>query len=147
MGLSEWLIANWFDAVQTIAIAAGFLNTAFVLRRDAKMRRMANTFELNRQHRDLWRHFADHPELQAILEARPLKRAPSIQEAGFVNLVIQHLQLVHRATKDKLYTPPEKIGTDIKSFFSRPIPRRVWEELKGFQPDDFVRFVEQQLNN
>jgi len=32
---------------------------------------------------------------------------------------------------------------DVREFFSLPIPRAVWNEMKSYQDSDFVRFVEE----
>jgi len=145
MGLLNWLVHNGFDAFQTLAIVVSFGVTVYTLRRDYRIRRLANTFEINRQHRDLWLHFSERPELASILESSARNQPISAAESEFVNLVILHLKLAHRAIQDRLYDAPEGLAVDIREFFRKPIPRRVWEEKKPFYGTEFVSFVEKHL--
>lgn len=145
MGVLNWLVHNGFDALQTLAIVVSFGVTAYTLRRDYRVRRLANTFEINRQHRDLWLHFSERPELARILESNAGDKPISAAETEFVNLVILHLKLAHRAIQDRLYDTPVGLARDIREFFGKPIPRRVWEEKKSFHGEAFVAFLEKHL--
>ena len=57
------------------------------------------------------------------------------------DLLILHLNAAFRALTDGVFMRPEALERDVKSFFSLPIPHAVWEELKTFQDQDFIKFV------
>jgi len=44
--------------------------------------------------------------------------------------------------RDKLFGTPDGLREDIRQFFARPIPKRVWDHTKALQDRRFVRFVE-----
>lgn len=44
-----------------------------------------------------------------------------------------------------MFVKLEGMQKDIKAFFSLPIPKAVWEQVKPFQDEDFVEFVENSL--
>lgn len=145
MGVLNWLAQHWFDTLQTLAIVVSFGVTAYTLRRDQRVRRLSNTFEINRQHRDLWLSFSQRPELARIFESTAENEGISTVETEFINLVILHLKLAHYAMREKLYEPPEGLSDDIRHFFTKPIPRRVWEEKKRFHGAAFTAFLEKHL--
>jgi hypothetical protein len=39
------------------------------------------------------------------------------------------------------------VEADIRQFFSRPIPRAVWEQTKVFQDHRFIAFVDRALES
>ena len=54
------------------------------------------------------------------------------------------LGVVNRAPR--LHDGVPFIHKDIERFFSLPIPRAVWEKVKDFQEEPFVRFVEKSID-
>lgn len=137
---------NWFEFFQSAFIVAGFVLAWQSSREEAKQRRIGNRWEIIKQHRDIWALGFARPELNRIndstadLAAKPL----SSEERLFVRMLILHLAGCFRAAKAEMYVLPEEMAADIRNFFSRPIPRAVWDELKGLQNKDFVLFVEGQ---
>ena len=138
------LWAQFDHILQNIGIIAGLLFTAVSLRAETKTRQIANMLAVTQNHRDIWQEIFRRPELQRVLdvnadlEQRPITR----EEEIFVNLVILHLNSVFQAMKDKLIVKPEGLQKDVGSFFTLPIPKAVWNEMKVLHEDDFIKFVE-----
>ena len=143
----EWVAEHWFDLLSAVGIIGGLLFTAVSLRSETKTRRIENLLTLTENHRELWsRLFEDH-NLDRVMDAAPdlSKRPLSREESIFVNLVIQHLNGAYEALKTGLTIKPEGLREDVGEFFLLPIPRMIWERIKGLQNDDFVEFVEECL--
>jgi hypothetical protein len=49
---------------------------------------------------------------------------------------------VYRASRADLYIPPEALSKDIGSFFTLPVPKAVWAQVKELQDGKFVAFIE-----
>lgn len=144
MGLLRWLGENWFTALQSAGIIGGIFFTGVALRIDAQVRRVGNLITLTQQHREIWKHLFELPELSRVLDAEPnLERKPvTSQEELFVRLVILHASSAHHARKHAMYLSPDGMQMDIGLFFALPIPRIVWDKSKALQDEEFVRFVE-----
>lgn len=140
----DWFAANWFVLLQSLAIVGSLLFTAYTVRSDAKERRVANLFTLTEHHRDLWENLFAVPELARVKDvAVDVDQAPvTPAEHLFVLLLILHINAAYRGIESGLVTRPEKFEDDLRSLFSLPIPKAVWESMKQFQDTDFVRFVE-----
>ncbi|SDS02477.1 hypothetical protein [Opitutus sp. GAS368] len=140
----SWFADNWFTALQTLAIVSGFAFTCITLRRDARSRRVGNLFQLTAHHHDVWAELFKQPELRRVLSARAdLDREPvTDNEALFVGFLILHLSTAHQAIKQGLMDPLDGLGADIRTFFARPVPRAVWQNLRQFQDAGFVAYVE-----
>jgi hypothetical protein len=143
MGSLRWLAENWVNLLN-VAGVAGLFFTAYSLHSDNKTRRIANLVSLTEGHRDIWKQMFTHPQLGRVLDpsadtdGKPMTR----EEEIFVNLVIQHLNVVFHAMRDELTVKPEGLRRDVWWFFSLPIPQAVWGRLKVLQNDKFVAFVE-----
>ncbi len=72
------------------------------------------------------------------LELEPITES----ERLLVRLLVSHLNATYEAVKNSNIRRMNGIDDDIKKFFSAPIPRAVWDELRLFQNSDFVAFVE-----
>lgn len=136
---------NWFELLQSFFIVGGFLLARHSSKEEAKERRIANRHTLTKQHREIWMLRFAHPELGRIDDPAPdLNTQPiTAQEKLFVRFLVLHLAGCYRTAKADLFTLPDEITADISNFFSRPIPRAVWEQIQRFQNADFVRFVEE----
>jgi hypothetical protein len=110
------------------------------------VRRVGNSFELTKQHREIWSHLFTRPDLKRILDpAADLKTTPvSADEKMFVNFLFLHLANAYRAKKNGLFRLPEELHLDIATFLSLPIPNAVWEMTKRFRNRDFIAFVERE---
>ena len=140
----HWFGENWFTALQTLAIVSGLVFPTITLRRDDRSRRSASLFQLTAHHRDVWVELFKQPELRRVLSPQPdLAREPvTDNEALFVGFLILHLNTAHNAVAQGLMPPLAGLGADIRTFFSRPIPRAVWNDLRRFQDPAFVVFIE-----
>ena len=144
MELLGWMKGNWFDLLQTVSIVAGLLFTTHTIRQDTKVRRIQNLLTITSSHREIWSHLIDKPELARILKTDVdlAKCAVSVEEELLVQFLILHLNASFKARQNGMEFDDDGLAKDIRSFFSRPIPRYVWNQSKQFQSGDFVAFVE-----
>ncbi len=148
MGILRWLAENWFVFLSAIGITGGLFFDGYSRHSETKTRRISNQIALTEGHRDIWKEFLKHPQLNRILDrnADLSKQPATVQEEIFVNLVIQHTSAVFHAMRDRLTISPEGLRRDVWLFFSLPVPQSVWEKLKVFQNDKFVAYLESCLN-
>lgn len=144
MEIWGWVTQNWFELLSTVGIIGGLIITAVTLHSETKTRRVANLLTLTQNHRELWKVFYQNVEMTRILDpaADPKSFPVNRGEEIYVNTVIQHVAAVFRAMKTDLTIKPEGIQQDVRTFFSLPIPRLVWDKIKPLQDKDFVKFVE-----
>jgi hypothetical protein len=142
---TDWLSHNWSTLVQTVAVAAGLLLVGIALLLEARARRVQNLIQLTQQHRELWERMYSQPELTRILDpdADLTKTAVTAEEEMFVVFIILHLSSTYYAMRSGFFQKPHGLRKDIERFFSLPIPRAVWEEVKILQDAPFVKFVDQ----
>jgi hypothetical protein len=140
---------NWFNLVSVVGIIASLLFTAVSLRSETKNRRVGGLLSLTESHRKLWAKIFDHPELSRVLDANAdLSKQPiSLQESIYVGLAVQHLGSAYQTLKGRIVIQQEGLCDDVRSFFSLPIPKAVWETAKTLQNDDFVKFIESCRNS
>lgn len=60
-------------------------------------------------------------------------------------MVISHISSVYEALKDELVIKQEGLRRDVRSFFSLPVPKAVWQNAKLLQNQDFAAFIESSL--
>ena len=142
-----WIVEHWPEVLQSAGIIGGFVFTALNLRLDIKARRVSNLLKITEGHRELWGRVYEKPGLARVLDpAVNLEENPiSDEEELFIVLLVLHLSSAQEAVKQGMLTAPEGLSIDIQRFFSKPIPRSVWERNKVFHDSDFVEFVEQRL--
>lgn len=78
-------------------------------------------------------------ETNVELEKEPVTK----QEEYFVILIISHMTAAYDAYREGMY---RTYKADIKDFFKLPIPANVWNNIKEYQAPEFVKFVDQLLN-
>jgi len=141
------LAVHWPEVFQNAGIIGGLIFTAVNLRLDTKARRVSNLLKITEGHRDLWSKVYERPELARVLDpAVNLEEAPiSDPEEVFVSLLVLHLSSAQEAIKQGMFAAPEGLPVDIQRFFSKPIPKMVWERNKIFHEADFVEFIERHL--
>lgn len=147
MGTMEgfrWIADNWVTLLNAVGVGGSLFFTATAVRSATKTQRIANLLALTSNHREVWREFFSNPELARVLDASAdLTKDPITPgEQEFVNMVVLHISSAYESLRDELMVRQEGLGNDMRSFFSLPIPRAVWQKTKAFQNDDFVRFVE-----
>jgi hypothetical protein len=144
MGVWEWLSQNWFDLFSSAGIIGGFWFTAVSLRSETKTRRIANLLTITANHREIWKEFFNTTKLARVIDpsANAAKKPVTLDEEFFVNMIISHTSSVYEALKDELVIKQENLRRDVKSFFSLPVPRAIWQRTKLLQNQDFAAFVD-----
>lgn len=139
-----WLKGEWFSLLQTVSIVTGFFVTAYTIRQDTKERRIQNMLTITTAHREIWALLFNKPELARILrtDIDPAESAVTVEEELLVQFLILHLNASFKTRLNGMEFNDDGLAADIRNFFSRPIPRFVWERSKRFQSPDFVQFVE-----
>lgn len=148
MGLTPWIFDNWFTLLQSTGIIGSLWFTARSFRFDAKIRKVGNLIEITSHHREIWSQLYSQPELARVKESSPdFKKKPiTVGEELFVTQVILHLRSVFRASKEGVIASLDGVEADIRQFFSKPIPRIIWNQKREFQDLDFVQFMEHQID-
>jgi len=144
-GVGQFIAEHGIDVLQSIGIVAGLFTTAYTLHEEAEARRVANLFTVTKHHREIWSFVIDKPELSRVLEARiNLEQCPVTEsERLFVRFLILHLATSFEARKRRMFFAEEGLKSDMREFFSLPIPRVIWREIRRYQQRDFVQFVEE----
>jgi hypothetical protein len=139
-----WLANNSFNLLSAIGVIGSLWFTTLSLRSATKTQRIANLLAITANHREVWRVFLTDQKLARVRDAAAdtAKQPITHAERVFVNMVIQHINSVYYAMNEQLVVKVEGLRRDIAQFFSLPIPREVWENIKILQNDDFVAFVE-----
>ena len=147
MGAIEWLTGHWLDLLQSIGIIGGFVFSAYSIRKESRSRQIANMLAAAQHHHAIWRECYNNPYLFRVVDkkAKLDKKPVTPAEQLFVTAIIIHLDSLHRAIKAKIFMQQEGLRRDVRSFFSLPIPKAVWREVKLLQDRDFVKFVEECL--
>jgi hypothetical protein len=143
-----WANDNWFLLLQSVGIIGGLVFTAESIRQGTKARRISDMLALTEQHRVLWQEVHERPELCRIPKAEVDLVANPITnlEDEFLNLAIVHFNTGWLLTREGALLTSEALARDVRSFFSLPIPRDVWERTKSNRDPEFVRFVESCLH-
>ncbi|MEI6196405.1 MAG: hypothetical protein WCS42_18965 [Verrucomicrobiota bacterium] len=145
--MAQWLTENLFDLFSTVGIVGGLLFTAVSLHSETKTRRVANLLTITANYREVWKEFFRSPELARVIESSAdiSKQPVTPAEEFFVHLIISHISSVYEALQDELLTKQEGLRRDVRSFFSLPIPKAVWNNTKLLQNQDFAAFIESSL--
>ena len=144
MDFGGWLANNSFNLLSAIGVIGSLWFTSISLRSETKTRRIANLLTITANHREIWKVFLSDKGLARVRDASAdtTKQPVTDAERVFVTFVIFHMSSVFYAMSDQLVVKVEGLRRDIAQFFSLPIPREVWENIKILQNDDFVAFVE-----
>ena len=144
MGGFSWVADNWPILLNAGGIVLGLCFNAWAIISETKTRRISNLLTLTQNHRETWSAFYRYPHLQRVLDPdADIQNQPiGVVEEIFVSSVILHLNASYHAIRDGLVVPPEGLQADITSFLNLPIPKAIWNSVKGTQDADFVNFVE-----
>ena len=147
MGIGEWFLQNWFNLFSVIGVIGGLTFTAISVRSDTETRRIGNLLTLTNNQRQLLQVFYQKLELSRILDSSADTESLTVNrgEKIYTSALIQHLASTFRAMKSDLTVKPEGLRRDVREFFSLPIPKVVWEDVRNFHDSDFVIFVEKCL--
>jgi hypothetical protein len=145
--MGQWLTENWFNLFSSAGIIGGLWFTAVSLHSETKTRRIANLLTITANYREVWKEFFRSPELARAIDpaADVAKQTVTPAEEFFVNMIISHISSVYEALKDELLTKQEGLRRDVRSFFSLPVPKAVWNNTKLLQNQDFAAFIESSL--
>ncbi|MCP5523274.1 MAG: hypothetical protein H7A46_17195 [Verrucomicrobiales bacterium] len=143
-GIGAWFAGQWFDFVQSVGIVAGLVFTAVTLRRESRERRAGHLVDLTKLHRHFWLQAGQRSELARLLDpSASLREKPvTAAEQLFVNLLIVHLSTVWDLVRTGNVLSREAVMRDVRTFFSLPVPRAVWEQTKAVRDEEFVSFVD-----
>ena len=149
MEFGEWLSQNWFNIFTSVGIMGSFWIGIVALRSETKTRRVTNLLTITSNHHEVWREFFHSPELARVIDplADVAKQPVTPTEKFFVQMVLSNTSSMYEMLKDELVTKQEGLRLDIKSFFSLPVPKAVWNKSKLLQNQDFAAFVESALKN
>jgi hypothetical protein len=146
-GFLSWIGNHAFDLLSAVGIISSLAFTAVSFREDTRSRRLNNLVRLTEQHRDIWEESQNNPKLARIRDAKAdlYTKPVTAEETQFVMLLMFHLHCWYRAIQGKEVSSLDGLEKDIRNFFSRPVPRYVWEERKSFFDRDFRRYVDDLL--
>ena len=144
MTVGTWIAERWLDLIQSAGIIGSLLLGVAALRAEAKSRQDQTRREITKEHREIWSGILSDPETKDILDQnRDLAARPiSVAEKHAVNSLMLHLSGSRNAANAGTYMTPERLTEDIRFFFSHPLPRAAWDELKAYHASEFVAFVE-----
>lgn len=140
----HWFFSVLPQIVESGGIICGLCFTAFALRADSRSRQADILMRITEGHRQLWLYFEEHRELARVLDpkANLQKKPVTAHEQRFVQLLINHLIITHQTSQLRIYEHPDRLGDDIRRFFSMPIPQTVWEKTASMLDTDFVDFIQ-----
>lgn len=147
MELYHWIGNHGFDLLEAVGIIGSLSYTAAAFRRDRESRQVENLLNFIQNHREIWKELLREERLKRILDPKAdVDRDPiTPEERVFVTFLVTHLSAVFYAKRDGLTIGPSGEREDVLRFFSLPIPKRVWNDLKGVQNPEFVEHVEECL--
>ena len=139
-GILSWFQANWFSVLQTVGAFCGLGLTVISIQ-------TANLLALIAQHRELWKEGREREDLKRVFLKDPtlVVGKVSVAEEEFLNSVFVHYDAGWRLARWRVVLTPESLAIDVRGFFSRPLPRAVWEKTRRFRNRGFVRFIERAL--
>ena len=142
----SWVDSH-FNLIQTAGIIGGLCLTAAAARREAKAREIENLLTLSNHHRELWGGITTKPELQRIFETDldVAKNPPDVAEEVFINEAFAQYMTSWRIANIGGIITLKELATDVKWFFSLPLPHAVWEKTKVFKNEKFVGFVKRAI--
>lgn len=142
--MMEYVTQRWIDVVQAVGIISGIVFSGHAHRTDARERRAQRHFELTREHREIWEDLnARSVGKELLSKNRDLAARPrTIEETEAVRTLTLHLNAFFRSETEGIHVMPERVMEDIQDFFSHPVPRDAWREVRDFHDRAFVAFVE-----
>src|SRR2546421_11541480 len=101
MAVWHWFSGNWFNLAYLV-VGSGLWLTGISLHAQTKAQRVANLFAAIQNHRELWADFYAHPYLWRVLDplANIVNQPPTLQEEGFIKLVVQQTNGVFQALQN-----------------------------------------------
>jgi hypothetical protein len=143
-GVIAFISQHGLDLAQTVSITFGLFATCYTIRADRRSRRIDNLLTITEHHREIWTELYSRPALRRVMQKEVNINNDPItdDEQLFVLFLVLHLASSFRAQKEGMFLAEAGLRRDIREFFDRPIPKRVWELIKVYQEADFIEFVE-----
>lgn len=138
---------DYVPYIQSAGIILSFSVAAFALWRSMRANRVSTYIDLVKSHRDIWSMPYKQDGLENVMScnADDWTRPISDAELMFICYVINHISCSYELMKIDNLVNPEGLDVDIRTLFSLPIPRRVWDQTRHFRNKDFCKFVEKSL--
>ena len=143
------IIENALPFLESAGIIGGLFFTGWSLWMDTRVRRVQNLLTLTAHHREIWSEVYRNPLLKRVINPNAnLKKEPiTIQERLFTRSIFLHLSASFHASKTGMFSEPEGLRRDIKSFLRLPIPKQVWNQSRGNHNQEFTHFIEEQIES
>lgn len=136
-------LSNITDLFQTIFIVVGFYFTAKTFMEEGRSRKVEFLMGINERYQDIKTAVLDNPELDRVFKNIPSKNlAITPKEKAFAQKVINHIYMIYFTVKEGQLKPFKGMENDIRNILSYTIPSIVWKDMKPFQDDDFVVYVD-----
>lgn len=148
MDFLSWIELRSIDLVQSIGIIGGFFISWYQVRASNKIAKFQVFIQLGESHHAVWSPLIENQALNRIQQPNPdlIEQPITDQERAFlVNLFI-HFEGAFEAERRGFYKLGIHEREDIADFLQLPIPRRVWDDIKGYQPVRFMRFIDSLLS-
>lgn len=139
----EWTVEYSGLLIAAFSAAGGLLFNAVSTRANTHALQVQNLIALAAAHREIWRIPLENRELRRCLQSTVLgDLTPTFEETVFVRFVVHQLYASFRARSYGMYSYEAGLAADIKQFFSKPIPRAIWLDLRRFQEKAFIAFID-----
>jgi len=113
---------------------------------EGRSRKVGFLMEINERYQDIKSAVLDNPKLSRVFKHLPNKKLNiTPKEKAFAQKVINHIYMIFFTVKEGQLKPFKGMENDIRNILSYTIPRIVWKEMKPFQDDDFVEYIESLL--
>jgi hypothetical protein len=142
--LWAWVGEHWESLSSVLISTVALLFSAYIYRKDTKVKSAMATFEITKFHRDYWTGYYDRPGLARLRDrSRDLAAHPlADEEVRFANFLFLHIRTSYVFEQAGIYDRPERLKEDIQETFSPPAVRAAWEQMKRLHDSDFVAFIE-----
>jgi hypothetical protein len=143
MQVLNWFTQHWFDCIETLGVVGSLLFTARIAHKDERAQQISNMFTVNEAYNSIWSRLGE-PALARIRkkEVNLQDHPVTDQEWAFVTMLLLHLDTVRRASQAGLFITLERLPSDVRNFLSLPLPWAVWQNIRTFQNEEFVEFIE-----
>jgi hypothetical protein len=141
--MTSWLVDNWFNLVQTLAILVTLALTRSTIRSSARATHAANELAIASANREVWGQLITNPQLATVFREK-LDDGEEIsgEEERFVLQFIQHLAAGYEILRIGGIPARHGVRRDIHDTMRAPVFQEVWTKYKVYQSPAFVEFVD-----
>jgi hypothetical protein len=143
----SWVQGNWPNTITALGVIGSLWIGIFKANRENERSEREGLERMAERHGRLWAQMFAQPSLHRILhEDADISKEPlTIDEEGYINLVMAHFLHAWRLAKRGSLIRLDELAKDVRGFFPLPLPRYVWEKSKKDRNTEFVEFVERAL--